>query len=410
MATAELSLPTASVSQHPLRDRNFRRLWTGNAISCLGDQFYAVALPWAILQLTGSGATLGAVMMCATIPRAVLMLIGGAVTDRISPRGILLTSAWARSVLVGMIGVLAWFSLLHLWHLYLLVLAFGVADAFCTPASQVFTPSLVEPEQLPAANSLMQSTYKLMSLVAPAPAGFVIRAFGTAWAFILDAVSFLAIVVALWKVPNPPKAKLGVARQGIAGSIVAGLKYVYKDIALRSMLVVIAVINFCVTGPTIVGLAWMAKQKFNSPAAFGVLTSALAGGSLIGMALAGLRKHQKRGPVLLAVSTVIAFTTAMMPFLDQLWGVAAVLLIEAGSAGFFNVQLTSWLQQRVERNVLGRVMSVVMFTSSGLVPISLALAGFVVNRYFTGMFVTAGALILGVTLLAGWLRQVRQID
>jgi MFS family permease len=410
LATAELSLPVVAVSEHPLRERNFRLLWTGNAVSSFGDQFYLVALPWVILQLTGSGAALGAIMMCAAIPRAVLMLIGGAVTDRISPREILLATAWARTVLVGMIGLLAWFSVLHLWHLYLLVLAFGVADAFSAPAAQVFLPSLVRPEQLPAANSLMQGTFKLASLVAPAPAGLVIRAFGTTWAFIADAASFLAIIAALWKLPNPPKTHLGVARQGFASSIAAGLKYVHKDIALRSLLLVIAVTNFCVTGPTIVGLAWMAKQKFQSPAAFGVLTSALAAGSLVGMALAGLRKHRKRGPVLLAVSTVIALTTAMMPFLDQLWIVATVLLIEAASAGFFNVQLISWLQQRVDRNVLGRVMSVLMFSSSGLVPISLALAGLVVDRHLTGMFVTAGAVILAITFLVGWLQPVRQID
>jgi MFS family permease len=338
------------------------------------------------------------------------MLVGGALTDRISARQILIATASARTVLVGAIGALVWFHSLHLWHLYLLAFAFGIADAFYAPASQVFLPSVVKPEQLPAANSMMQSTLQLATLVGPAPAGFIVKAFGTAWAFFLDAVSFLFIIGALWKLPDPPKANSEVAQRGMARSIVEGLQYVHRDVALRSLLLVIAAINFCITGPMSVGLAWMAQQKFRSPVALGVLTSALAAGSLMGMVLAGVRKQQKRGPLVLAVTTVVAITTGMMGYFDHLWTVAIVLLIMGFSVGFLNVQLISWFQQRVDRDVLGRVMSVVMFAAIGLVPISLAIAGFAINWSLRGMFVAAGALMLIVVFFAGMHRTVREID
>jgi MFS family permease len=410
MATADSSASRPPVPENPLRGRHFRLLWIGNTVSWLGDQCYIVALPWIILQLTGSAIALGAIMMFAAAPRAVLMLVGGALTDRISARRILISTASARTVFVGAIGALVWFHTLHIWHLYVLAFAFGVADAFYAPASQVFLPSLVTPEQLPAANSAMQSTLQLATLVGPAPAGLLVKMFGSAWAFFVDAVSFLFVIGALWRLPDPANIGRSAAPQGVARSIAEGLRYVHRDVALRSLLLVIAIINFCLAGPMAVGLAWMAKQKFRSPIAFGVLTSALAAGSLAGMLLAGMRKHQKRGPLVLIVSTVIAITIGMMGFFNHLWMLAAVLVIIGGSAGFLNVQLISWFQQRADRDVLGRVMSVVMFASIGLVPISLAIAGVAVNWSLTGMFVTAGSLMLAVTLLAGLHRPVREID
>src|SRR4051812_49582833 len=95
MAAATLPSSSAPTSpQHPLRNSNFRLLWMGNSISWMGDQFYLVAMPWLILQLTGSAVALGTILMTAAVPRAVLMLLGGALTDRFSARRIMITTAW----------------------------------------------------------------------------------------------------------------------------------------------------------------------------------------------------------------------------------------------------------------------------------------------------------------------------
>jgi MFS family permease len=394
---------------HPLRERNYRLLWMGNSISWLGDQFYAVAMPWLILQLTGSAVILGTIMMTGAIPRAVLMLIGGAMTDRISARRIMIATAWVRTLLVAAIAALVWFHLLQLWHVYVLAFAFGSADAFYTPAAQTFLPSLLKPEQLPAANSVSQSTSQITTLVGPAPAAMVVKALGTAWAFIIDAVSFLFIIGALWLLPDPPQRHS--VRKNVWNSIVEGLSYVGRDTALRSLLLVVAMINFCITGPMSVSLAWIAKQRFGSPLAFAVLTSSMAGGALLGVLLAGLKRQQrKRGWLLLGVSSFIGLSVSVMGILHYLWLLAALLLLMAMAAGFLNVHLISWFQQRVERAVLGRVMSVMMFASIGLMPLSLAAAGLALKWSLSGMFAIAGALVLLVTTFAATHRPVREID
>jgi MFS family permease len=399
-----------SNARHPLFNREFRYLWIGNTVSGCGDQFFLVALPWLILQLTGSGAVLGGIMMVQAIPRAALMLIGGAVTDRVSPRKIMILTAAARTLLVAVLAAFTWTHHVEVWQLYVLSFFFGVADAFAAPAAQTLLPSLVGPAQLPAANALSQGAQQIAMLAMPAPAGIIIAAFGVASAFSIDAISFLFIIAALLMLRDPPRVESAVPHANIAHSILEGLRYVKNDVALRTLLLVASVLNFCITGPLSVGLAYLAKSEFGSPTAFGLLMSSVAAGSLVGLLLAAARQQRKRGWLLLAVSAVIGICTASIGLLSRLWSLLPILFVMSASAGFLNVHLLAWFQQRVDRAMLGRIMSVLMFASLGLMPLSLAAAGVAVQWSQRGMFAGAGALVLVVTFIAGLQRPVREID
>jgi hypothetical protein len=173
---------------------------------------------------------------------------------------------------------------------------------------------------------------------------------------------------------------------------------------------VISVLNFCITGPLSVGIAFLAKSEFGSPAAYGLLMASVAAGGLAGLLLAGARQQRKRGRLLLVVCVVVAICTASIGLLSQLWLLLPVLFVMSLSAGFLNVHLFAWFQQRVDRAMLGRVMSVLMFASLGLMPLSLAAAGVAVQWNLPGMFAGAGALVLVVTCIAALQRPVREID
>src|SRR5262249_58818523 len=140
-------------------------------------------------------------MVAPWLLRPVLMVIGRAATDRVSPRKVMMITATARTLLVAAIGCLVWFHFLALWQLYVLGFCFGVADAFAFPAALAFMPSLIKREQMIAASSVSQSTSQLTGIAAPAPAGLVIKALGLAWGFFIDAVRFLFILGALWQLP-----------------------------------------------------------------------------------------------------------------------------------------------------------------------------------------------------------------
>jgi MFS family permease len=408
MATAVLAAPGGA--GHPFRNGYFRLLWAGRAISALGDQCYLVALPWLILQLTNSGVALGTIMMTGAIPMVVFMLVGGVLSDRFSARRILMTTTTARAVCVAIIGALVALHAVALWHIYVLALAFGIADAFAAPASQTLVPSLLEPEQLSAANSVTQSTQQLTTILGPAPAGLIVKTLGTAWAFFIDAFSFLFVIAALWRLPDPPSAGASRARTGMLHAIMEGLRYINDDAAMRSLLFVAAALNFCVAGPVSIGLVWIAKQHFGSPLAFSVFIASVAAGGLTGAIAAGLYKPRRRGLLMLAVSVAIALGIALLGVASQLWSLSAVLFAMGAASGFLNVHIVAWFQQRVDRTMLGRAMSVITLAAVGLQPISLAIAGVAVTWSVAGMFFGAAALMLLVTILAALHEPVREIQ
>lgn len=413
MATAPDPVLRAAAAQkipHPLKNRNFVSWWTGATLSLLGDQFYVVALPWVVLQLTGSAVAMGMVSMCAGIPRAVLMLMGGAVADRRSPRKLLILTAVCRAILVGAIGCLLWAGHLAIWHMYLLATGFGIADAFAMPSAPAMMRSLVEPEQLPAANSVWQSTALLASVAAPSPAGVIMKSLGAAWAFLLDSFSFLFLIGALWKLPDFNPAKPGVPKAGVLKSVKEGLSYVMNDRPLRALMLVAAVLNLFLAGPLSIGLAYMAKTRFSSPVSFGVWISSVAAGTLAGMLLAGVIRMKRRGLALLGATSILGVITGVVGFVPGLFPVAALLAVMGCLSGFSNVQIQAWFQQRVDRAVLGRVASLMMLSAFGLMPLSMAGAGVAVSWSVHGMFMIAGVAVSIVSVFGAMQRDVRAIE
>ncbi|HET9182781.1 MAG TPA: MFS transporter [Candidatus Angelobacter sp.] len=408
LVTSSPSSASAPAIEHPLRNANFRLWLIGSTISFLGDQFYMLALPWLILQQTGSAVAMGAVLMAGSVPSALLMLMGGVVSDRISARKIMMTTATMRTICVAVIGVLVWFHLLHMWELYALAIAFGVADAFAGPAQTAYLPSLVQPEQLVAASSVGQSVGQITTIVGPVPAGFVIKALGIAWAFFMDAISFLFIIGALWKLPDPPKSQ--AADKAILHSLVEGIAYVIRDVPLRSLMLLAMTMNFCFAGPVSIGLTYMSKTRFGSPAVLGTLMSAVAAGSLLGALLAGVWKIRRRGILMLIVAAALTPCLGSIGLMRSVWQLATVLFTIGALAALMNVHIGAWVMERIHAEVRGRVASVLMLGSYGLTPISYAVAGFLIAWNLKFTFLLASLAMLVITAGASLQKPVREIE
>ena len=379
----------------------FRNLWIGGGISALGDQFYLVALPWLVLQLTRSNLAVGTTLMCAAIPRAVLMLAGGAVSDRIPPRRIMLTTATLRTIFVGAVGALAYLNIIQIWHLYILAFAFGVADAFGIPAFQALLPSLVEREQLQSGNAMFQSLYQITTMIGPAPAGIVIKALGIAWAFFIDALSFLFILAPIYTLPRTvPTPKPRAEGKHFGHDILDGLHYVWRDRAMRAVMILMMGVNLFIMGPIIVGLAALAKFRFGSPTAFGVLISCWSGGALIGVIVAGILKQRThRGWTMAISSAIVALGIAAIGALSREVSIGALLVATGMVAGHNNIVLISWFQGRVDHAFMGRVMSVLMFGWIGLLPVSYPAAGALAQWSIDGMFLICGLAAVAITVV-----------
>ena len=410
----------------PLSVRNFRLLWIGEGISLLGDQFYMIALPWLVLQLTGSALALGTVMALAAIPRALFMLVGGALVDRFSPRAVMMVSNFLRLVLVALLSALVLTNNIRTEILYIFALAFGLADAFYFPAQTAIVPQLLAEDQLQAGNTFVQGTAQLSMLAGPVLAGGLIALLGhsasTAGtpgtqgigiAFGIDTLSFVASLLCLGLMRIPAASKTASEHQNVITSIKEGFGYFWSRSVLRVFFLLMVAMNFLILGPVIVGIPVLAATRLaEGAAAFGIIMSAFGGGALLGIILSNVLPHlkpERLGAMLLLIISFMGIGLALMPLSTSTAVIAAIMLLIGISNGYVNINFLTWLQKRIPQELMGRVMSLLMFSSVGLAPISNAIAGAILQINLNVLFIGGGLLMAAVSLLAIALPTVRQM-
>ena len=419
---SQLAISNAVASPaHVLRNRNFRLLWIGEGISLLGDQFYLIALPWLVLALTGDALAVGTVLAAAGIPRALFMLVGGALTDRFTPRRLMINSNLARMAVTAVLAALIATNLIQVWMLYALALLFGLADAFFFPAQTSIVPKLVDRNQLQAGNALIQGTAQLSLFVGPIVAGLLVSTLdggasrstsGIALAIAIDSLSFIASVTALSLIKTENAGeRAGNGKSGVLASIREGLLYVWHDPTLRMVFPITLGLNILINGPFAVGIPVLARTRFSEgAAAFGLIMSLFGGGALLGTVLAGALPKPSRkwlGTISLSVISLMGVGLAVIGVAPTMTIAAAAGLLMGIANGYANINLISWLQQKVAPEMIGRVMSLVMFAAIGLNPISNALAGALIGLNITVLLVCAGLLMTTFTLAAAFSPAVR---
>lgn len=391
--------------------RDFRLLFSGATTSLLGDQFALIATPWLVLKLTGDPLALGIVLALEGLPRAIFMLLGGAITDRFSPRLIMMISDFIRLVLTALMALVVFTGTVQMWMLYAFGLGFGLVAGFAIPAANSIVPMLVKDADLQAGNSVMMGTGQLVGFVGPTVAGILIGRFsqsplGIGLAFAIDALSFAVSAVTLWLMhmgQRPRPSGESGSKASVWASILVGLKYLWEDKPLRLMFLVITALNFLFVGPLLVGIPVLAKQRLPEGAlAFGLLMSAYAGGNLVGYLLAGSLPRpsgQTMRVFLITLMAVFGVVLASFGFIRSTWLDFSLMLMLGLGNGYIAITIFTWMQLRTPRKMLGRMMSMMMLSNTGLVPISQAISGAVSRWSLTGLFTGAGILILLVTLL-----------
>lgn len=400
----------------PLAKRDFRLAWGGQAVSALGGPLQTVALAWLILDLTGSPVALSGALLAAALPSAALTLVGGVVTDRYSPRAVMLWSDAVRAVVTGLIAALAFTGALKLWLLYALLVLYGAASGLFSPAFQSIIPRLTPREQLPAANALAQATPQFALLVAAPVGGVLVALVGPAATLALNAMSFAIAALAdaaITRRPRlPPKAHLSPLEAARAG-----LTHVRERRWLVALIAVDAAASLAVVGPLSIGLPLFARDRGNIGAAgLGLLLAAFGVGSMAGMFAAGGGALRHRGARQARGSTFCVLQCCQAPLLIALafapLPVAGILLAFVGLLnGVSAIMYLTLVQERVPTALLGRVMSFVAFGSAGLVPLSQLAAGVAAAAAGPSVLFTAAGALMLVAATGGLLsRPLRQLD
>jgi MFS family permease len=396
----------------PLRNRDFRLLWTGMTLSLLGDGVLLVALAWQAYQLSDRPAAMAAVGVALTVPQVLLVLVAGVVSDRVDRRLLMLGADAARAGVLGLVGLLAMSGHLELWHLLAAIAVYGTAAAFFLPAFDALVPQVVDEELLVEANALDQFVRPAaLWLLGPALGGVLVASHGAGPAFLLDAVTFVVSATCLTlmraarsssdgpAVPGDPVTVRGTVRE-----LREGLQYVARAPWLWATFVAATFTYLLFLGPTEVLLPYLVKHDLRGDAGdLGLILAAGGVSALVTAFVVGQTGIPRRVMTFTYAAWALATLGVAGYGLAQTRGqamVAAVLVAGCEAAGA--VAWTTTKQRFIPAGLLGRVSSFDWFISLALVPLSYALSA-PAAAHWGARATLVGAGVVGALLTAGFL-------
>ncbi|MGC5333726.1 MFS transporter [Micromonospora sp. DT62] len=394
-----------------LQVRNYRLFASGQLIKLIGVWMMFIAQDWLVLELSDNSATaLGVVTALQFTPVLLLTLLSGRLADRYDKRMLLFVANAFWTVLALAMALLVITGLVQLWHVFAFAALLGVANAVETPVRQSFVSELVGTSLLPNALSLNAAVFNSARIVGPAVAGLAIAAFDVGPVFLFTALSSIAPLVTVIRMrPAELHREALLPRDERASAkVVDGLRYVWRRPDLLLPMAVMSVIgmslfNFQLT------LAALAKTVFQTGAAsFGLFSTALAVGALVG-ALAGTGRRSRPSVwLVLGAGVGCASFGTLVGLAPAYWMVVALLL----PTGFFMVYFAQAANQRVQLGTdaafRGRVMALWVLVFLGTNPVGAPLIGWVAETYGAGASIWSGGLISLATILIALTWQLRR--
>jgi MFS family permease len=382
-----------------LRHRDFALLWSGQAVSVAGDGIFTVALALETLRVDDRPLALAAVLAARLVPTILLLLLGGAVVDRIAPRLAMLASDLGRGAAVTAIAILVAEHSLTLAGLLALSVLFGVADAFFSPASTAIVPQLL-PDGLLVQASAMSSFSRVFArqLLGPALGGVFVAAAGVAWSFGLDGASFAisAVCLALMR----PRPRTRASTGSILSDVRAGLGYCRSQPWLWATIVAAGMANLAIFSPLGVLMPLLVRHVLRGGALALGLTLAAGGAGGLTAVLVLARRGQPRRPItsMWCGWAAAGPAAALIGTSTRVWQAAALYAVATALLMYGNALWTPVIQQLVPRALLGRVSSVDWLASIALSPLGLLVAGAVAAAVGVRATILVGG---GIASLAG---------
>jgi MFS family permease len=396
----------------PLRQRDFRILWTGMTISLIGDGIFLIAIAWESYSLWNAPVALSIVGIGMTIPTIAFLLIGGVVSDRRDRRVVMAWADGLRAVAVAVLAALVLMGALRFWELVVLVAFYGIGSAFFMPAFEAILPELLPKSELPAANALDQFVRPIaMRLVGPVAGGALVVA-SAGIAFAIDAASFAACLVAVLAMPRRAGRHVDVQSSSVA-ALKEGLRFVRQRVWLWGTLLSAAIAYLVFLGPAEVLLPFLVKNELHASAGtLGLVLAAGGLGAVGGAAFMGHRGHPRRDVTVMYMTwTIATLAIAGYGIANAAWELMLVCLVFNALEAAGTIVWATIKQQHVPGSMLGRVSSLDWLISIGLLPLSFALTA-PVAAVFGARATLVGAAALGaaVTLGAFFLPGMRAIE
>jgi MFS family permease len=395
-----------------LRHRNYRLFFGGQSVSLAGTWITRIATSWLVYRITGSALILGIVGFCGQIPTLFLAPVAGVFVDRWDRRRVLLATQILSLLQSLALGVLTLLGIITVAEVLALQVVQGVINAFDTPARQAFVVHLIEDRaDLPNAIALNSSMVNGSRIVGPSVGGVIIAAVGEGWCFMIDAVSYIAVIASLLAmrmepvVPSRPPAR-------VREELEAGFRYVTRFVPVRTLLLLLALVSIMGMPYTVLMPAIAARVLHGGANSLGFLMGATGVGALAA-ALYLASRHTVVGLGRAIAAAVIVFGLGLVAFgSSRSFLLSLAILPFVGAAFMLALAATNTIVQTiVEEHLRGRVMAFYAMAFLGTAPIGSLLAGVLADRIGAPATIRLGgaACVVGGVVFALRLPRLREL-
>jgi MFS family permease len=396
----QLSLFFHSSLWRSLRHRDYRLYLSGQLVSVCGTWMQQVALSWLVYRLTGSATLLGVVGFAAQVPVLALGAVGGVVSDRHSSHRVALwtqCAAFAQAIILSVLALTGWIQPVHI---IVLAVISGVINAFDMPARQSLVYQLVDAEDLSNAVALNSSIINAARIVGPGLAGLVIAKLGEGACFLINALSYLAVIIALVAMNAPKRRGITAKQTSFADSLRDGLRYAAATTPIRDLLILLGIVG--VMGmPYIMLMPVFAAETHKSGAdALGIMMGATGLGALVGALSLARRKSIIGLGRVIAIAT-LGFGVALVAFtISEVFWLSLVLLALVGMTWMVLIAASNTVLQTLADDAMrGRVMSLFTMMLVGMAPFGSLLAGWLADHIGAPVVVAGGGTVCALAAL-----------
>jgi MFS family permease len=378
-----------------MQHRNFQLFIGGQLVSLIGTWMQTTAQLWLVYKLTGSAALLGVFGFANQVPILFLASIGGYVGDRYNRHyGVIATQA-VSMLLAFALAALTFAEAIKVWELILVAFLVGVVNAFDVPIRQSFLVQMVVKEDLPNAIALNSSIFNGARVVGPAVAGFALAWKGPAWCFLLNGISFLAVLAALLAM-RIPKMAVKPPEGSPFQNFIQGFRFAMSDMPMRSALLLLSLLSLLGLQYSVFLPIFASEILHRGAKGFGLLMSTAGIGAVLG-ALYFAGRTSYKGLARWIAGTSLACGVCLVLFSQSrvFWFSAAVLLVVGFAATVQMAATNTIVQSRVPDELRGRVMAVYATMFMGVQPIGSLIAGGIAKHIGAPYTLTIfGALVL----------------
>jgi MFS family permease len=398
-----------------LRHRDFRLLWLANSASVVGDRIVTVALALFVVDLTGSAVDLGVVLAAYSVPLVVLLLVGGVFADRLPRHLVVVGTDLVRFVLHALLAILIVTGDVRIWHVVVIGVLFGTAEAFYRPAATALLPQTVPEDEIQEGNAVTAMFANVAEFAGPALATLLVLGLSPAAAFGLDAATFLVSAALVVRVRPRARGAAAAGESDTPATVLGDIRIGFAEVRSRSWvwatLAVFCIALFCAFAPLAVVGPIVAREEYGDIAVFGWVFAAFGAGMIAG-SLAGLR-WRPRYPMRQAMTIVLLWPAAMVLYAAgaPLGVVVPASVVAGAGVALFDIWWLTALAERIPPDKLSRVTSYDWAVSLGLVPLGYVLAGPAADAFGASEVLLGGSIIAVAVLALGLLpRDTRMLE